>query len=120
VNSTLLIVSQSPDTPAALSAMLEPKAWKVHQAQTCGEAIARLDVESIAVVVCDSGLPDGSWKDMLAYTAYAPNGPALIVTSRAADEALWAEVLNLGGYDVLAQPFDQLEVTRVICSAGHA
>ena len=119
MNSTLLIVSQSPDTPAALSAMLKPKDWKVHQVHTCGEAIARLNLDSIAVVVCDSGLPDGSWRDMLVYTAYAPKGPALIVTSRAADEALWAEVLNLGGYDVLAQPFDQIEVTRVISAAGR-
>src|SRR5438552_14250965 len=28
--------------------------------------------------------------------------PFLIVTSRVADHSLWAEVLNLGGYDVLA------------------
>jgi hypothetical protein len=82
--------------------------------------MARLSLDSITVVVCDSGLPDGGWKDLLAYSADAPNGPALIVTSQTADEALWAEVLNLGGYDVLAQPFDQLEVTRVICSAGRA
>jgi len=56
---------------------------------------------------------------MLCYTSHAPNGPALIVTSNAGDEALWAEVLNLGGYDVLAQPFDQNEVARVIASAGR-
>ena len=31
---------------------------------------------------------------------------------------LWAEVLNLGGYDVLAQPFDELEVRRVVALAG--
>jgi len=41
----------------------------------------------------------------------------LIVTSNAGDEALWAEGLNLGGYDVLAQPFDQSEVARVMTSA---
>jgi hypothetical protein len=26
---------------------------------------------------------------------------------------LWAEVLNLGGYDVLLKPFDRAEVVRV-------
>jgi DNA-binding response OmpR family regulator len=41
----------------------------------------------------------------------------LVVTSRMADEALWAEVLNMGGYDVLAQPLDTEEVTRVIGAA---
>jgi FixJ family two-component response regulator len=41
----------------------------------------------------------------------------LIVTSRLADEHLWAEALNLGAYDVLAKPFDQEEVIRVLSSA---
>lgn len=41
----------------------------------------------------------------------------VIVAARVADEALWAEVLNLGGYDVLAMPFDEEEVERVLTAA---
>jgi FixJ family two-component response regulator len=41
----------------------------------------------------------------------------LIVTSGLADAHLWAEVLNLGGYDVLAKPFDDQEVQRVVAGA---
>jgi hypothetical protein len=63
-------------------------------------------------VICERSLPDGEWKDLLGKT------PRLIVTSYAADESLWAEVLNLGGYDVLAQPFDEQEVRRVVALAG--
>src|ERR1019366_5350356 len=37
--------------------------------------------------------------------------------SRLADERLWAEVLNLGWYDVLATPFDADEVYRVMSYA---
>ena len=40
--------------------------------------------------------------------------PALIVTSRLADERLWAEVLNLGAFDLLSKPFDFDEATRII------
>ncbi len=43
--------------------------------------------------------------------------PFLIVTSRLADEQLWAEALNLGAYDVLAKPFDAQEVNRTLSSA---
>jgi len=43
--------------------------------------------------------------------------PQLVVASRTADDRLWAEVLNIGGYDVLAQPFDSDEVSRVIAAA---
>jgi hypothetical protein len=35
------------------------------------------------------------------------------VISRLADEYLWAEVLNLGGHDVLAKPLRQAEVLWV-------
>ena len=43
--------------------------------------------------------------------------PRLIVTSRLADEYLWVEVLNRGGYDVLTKPLDKREVARVVNSA---
>ena len=43
--------------------------------------------------------------------------PALIVVARVGDERLWAEVLNLGGYDVLAKPLDPAEVDYVISAA---
>ena len=70
-----------------------------------------------AVVVTDRDLPDGSWRDILHGMQDNPQRPLLIVASRHADGHLWAEVLNLGGYDVLAKPFDALEVQRVVGSA---
>jgi DNA-binding response OmpR family regulator len=54
---------------------------------------------------------------VLEELGHLPEAPLLIVTSRLADEHLWAEVLNLGGYDVLMKPFDRLEVLRVISLA---
>jgi len=41
----------------------------------------------------------------------------LIVTTRLADECLWAEVLNLGGFDLISKPFYEKEVTWVMESA---
>jgi len=49
-----------------------------------------------------------------------PDPPPLIVTSRLADERLWAEVLNLGAFDVIAKPFDRMETMRVISAAWRA
>jgi hypothetical protein len=39
------------------------------------------------------------------------------VTSSCADEYLWAEVLNLGGFDVIAQPFNPEELRHILLSA---
>jgi len=69
------------------------------------------------VVVCERDLQPGSWKDVLDQVTILPDPPALIVTSRLADERLWAEALNLGAFDVLAKPFDRVETMRVIGAA---
>ncbi len=54
---------------------------------------------------------------MLEHLSTLPDTPLLIVTSRLADDSLWAEALNLGAYDVLAKPFDATEVARVVSMA---
>jgi len=68
-------------------------------------------------VICERDVPDTDWKQALTQLAELADSPLLIVTSRWADDYLWAEVLNLGGYDVLMKPFDQTEVVRVISLA---
>ena len=82
--------------------------------KTCCEASERLASERFAVVLCESILEDGSWKDILGLLGTGAGAPPLIVTSRLADANLWAEVLNLGGYDVLAKPFEARDVSHVL------
>jgi hypothetical protein len=41
------------------------------------------------------------------------------VADRFADERLWGEVLNLGGYDLLTKPFVREEVLHVLELACH-
>lgn len=65
------------------------------------------------MLLCERDRADGSWEDLLAATAGLLAPPNLIVFSRLADESLWAEVLNMGGFDVLITPFQPEEVLRV-------
>jgi DNA-binding response OmpR family regulator len=70
------------------------------------------------VVITDSVLPRGEcWKDVLRSAQARPGGVPVIVSSRLADERLWAEVLNLGGYDLLVKPFVAAEVQNVVSMA---
>lgn len=71
----------------------------------------------IPIAICERDLQPGSWQDLLERTVFMPHPPLIIVTSRLADERLWAEALNLGAWDVLAKPFDRTEVIRVVESA---
>jgi DNA-binding response OmpR family regulator len=87
------------------------------QAHTCQQALDRIRAETISVLICETNLSDGSWRDVLSGLAAEAAAPPLIVVSRLADDHLWAEVLNLGGYDVLSKPFDAKEV---LWSVHHA
>jgi DNA-binding response OmpR family regulator len=113
----VLSVSPIPDDHQALRQILDDPCWRVCVATGCLEAMARLTWDPIDIVICEGDLPDGSWRDLLRDADEYSQPLILIVTSRLADEALWAEVLNLGGRDVLAKPFEEHEVRRVLASA---
>jgi DNA-binding response OmpR family regulator len=71
----------------------------------------------IPVVIAERDLATGNWKDALAAIQQLQDPPLLVVTSRLADEYLWAEALNFGAHDVLAKPFRASELKWVLESA---
>jgi DNA-binding response OmpR family regulator len=89
--------------------------WALDFAWTFADAEAALRTASFGVVICGGLFEDGhGWKDILNEIRRKPVPPQLIVADRLADEALWAEVLNLGCYDLLITPFEAEEVRRVV------
>ncbi len=114
----LLAVMPIEEDHAQLDRMLPTPKWSIHKAHTLTTAVAQLKKHGpIPLLVCDRDLWPGTWKDMLKRLDGFSDPPFLIVTSRLADEQLWAEALNLGAYDVLAKPFDAQEVNRTLTSA---
>jgi DNA-binding NtrC family response regulator len=91
--------------------------WHLHPVLTLQSATTVLQQIRIPLVLCDTDLSSGGWREIVAQTAALPDFPLVIVSSRMADADLWAEALNLGAYDVLAKPFDAQEVTRILSLA---
>lgn len=91
--------------------------WKVQVVRNLGGLSGAVTTCSSRVVITDTRLPDGSWKDVLNSLEGLWNRPQLIVADRLASEALWAEVLNLGAYDLLAMPFELTEIQCVVSRA---
>jgi CheY-like chemotaxis protein len=122
---TVLSVGPSPEDYESLQAIFENSKWnlcpnskwKLVTRPTVESAIALLRKGRIPVVLCAHDLLPGTWRDLLDQLHRLPNSPALVVTSRMADDGLWAEALNLGAYDVLAKPFDSAEVVRAVSLA---
>jgi FixJ family two-component response regulator len=87
------------------------------EAGTLGETIQLLNGHPSAVLVCEAVLPDGAWTDLLRHAARLPVPAPVIVAAFQADNQLWMEVLNRGGYNLLPRPFTEREVFRVLSMA---
>ena len=112
--TTILSVSEFKEDHINLRRLLAKADWEMWEAYCCREAIAAIGEHIPDAVLCEARLPDGDWRDLLNDLSRKADPPCLIVTSRLADQHLWAEVLNLGGYDVLAKPFVAEEVCRTV------
>jgi len=114
----ILSISPNSGDHAILGRVLEGLACEISTAANCRQAAAQLSRERISVVFSESLLEDGTWKRVLDLIQKCSNPPLLIVTSLQADEHLWAEVLNIGGYDVVAKPLNPREVRHILTTAS--
>jgi DNA-binding response OmpR family regulator len=112
--AVIVLVSASVEDARAFRAIVGSSRRLVVNVPDLIGAQAVIDKFHPRLIVCDTEIEGrGSWRDLLA----APDATsrfAVIVVSRHADEALWAEVLNVGGSDVLEKPFAVEEVKRVL------
>ena len=115
--STLLAVTPYLADQQSLGDILRPHNWNVTSVRTWKEARTFLSGANADVILCESKLPDGMWRNLLNSLDTLRQHPPIVVMSRDADEGLWAEVLNLGGFDVLQKPFEEMEVLRVAAMA---
>jgi DNA-binding response OmpR family regulator len=112
---TILSISPFEEDHSRLEAIIGRESRLV-TAQSFSAAKRFLESQNVFLVICERDSPPTTWIECLDYIQSLPAPPFLIVTSRLADERLWAEVLNLGGWDVLAKPFDDREVSRTVRS----
>lgn len=118
---TLLAALRPGEESDSLRKMLSQSDWEVRFVRTVHEALTVLRERPAGVLLSESHFSDGrSWKDLLDELQWLESPPMLIVTDRLADYRLWAEVLNVGGYDVLLSPLQPAEVLHVVNAAWQA
>jgi DNA-binding response OmpR family regulator len=113
-NISVLVATPHPEDLNSLRHILQHHDWSLSLCTSAREAVEKAAQLGPAILICERDLPDGTWKDVLHRMESMVNPPLILVVSKHADDSLWAEVLNLGGYDVLLKPFDRSEVTRVV------
>lgn len=112
---SILIVSADHRDRRWLFRALRTSGWACRTAGSTRSAFNALSrTVATFLVICEQNLPDGDWKDLLKRATGEMGQPLLIVTSTHADDRLWVEVLNVGGFDLLMKPFDKTELGRVM------
>ena len=114
-NVTVLAVFPAAEDRTSLTNIFTDSDWNVQFTRDLAETQTALERSFVGVVMSDCRLSDGHcWKDLLNELEKMVSHPPLIVADHLADERLWAEVLNLGAYDLLAKPFDASEVLQAV------
>ena len=116
INPSALVVSASDYRRTALANILGTEGWRVIHAGSAAAVSGCLSAKP-GVILTDYCLPDGSWTAVLRHVRAHAAAAEVVVWSRLADEQMWSEVLLCGGYDVIPEPFDGVEVLRVAGSA---
>ena len=117
MRSRVLFVSGHHDDARRLSRMLDALPLQLDHAESIKHARAKLRQDDFDVILTEAALPDGTWMDSLHLARDCERDLAVIVTDPHADARFWAEALNLGAYDLLAQPFYEPEVRRILSNA---
>src|SRR4051812_37480475 len=114
MRSRILFISGHRDDARNLSRMLQNLPLALEHVSSLQQARAMLQQEDYDVILTEANVPDGTWLDVLHLAREVPRDLEVIVTDPQADARLWAEILNLGAYDLLAQPFYAPEVRRIL------
>jgi len=117
MRSRILFLSANTADADRLAQMLQSLPLALDHAENLRQARTRLQREEYDVVLTEAALPDGNWLDALRLAQEGHRDPALIVTDPQADARFWSQALNLGAYDLLAQPFYEPEVRRILSNA---
>ena len=117
MKSRILFVSGRHDDARQISHMLSDLPLAIDHADSLQCARAQLRQDHYDVILTEAALPDGNWLDALHLARECPKDIEVIVTDPHADARLWSQALNLGAYDLIAQPFYAPEVCRILHNA---
>jgi DNA-binding NtrC family response regulator len=117
MRSRILFISGRPDDARRISHMVQALPLAVEYVPTLYHARAKLRETDYDLVLTEAALPDGNWLDVLHLVRGCPLEVEVVVTDPQADSRLWSEALNRGAYDLIAQPFYEPEVRRILFNA---
>lgn len=114
----LLLISSCRNDQATLRAILTQPAFRLRLARNLEQAAPLIASGKYPVVLVECTIGHHCWKDawkLIQNSSLYP--PPRLLVAAPDDERLWAEIINLGAFDLLVKPFHQEEVRWVVTDA---
>jgi PleD family two-component response regulator len=77
------------------------------------------DDEVFQVAILPASLSDTAWWNLWGVLGLLSRRPAILVYAREATFQLWSGVLESGGYDVIVEPFSDVEIRSAVLQAAQ-
>jgi len=105
-------------TLARQLAVLNVKIERVAKASEIARIIGNGDIFDVAIL--PAALPNAEWWAFWSELSLLNPRPAILVYARAATFELWTSVLDMGGFDVIVEPFSDREIQEAVLRAAQS
>jgi DNA-binding NtrC family response regulator len=120
----VLLASERDDDYQNLTALLDNTKWSVERAKSWSDVSSFCDRVVNQVVLLDRHFQGSDWRYSVSSLPNPAANRCLILLSDVSDPYLWNELVQHGGFDVLARPFECSALLRTLafaqkhCEAG--
>jgi PleD family two-component response regulator len=113
----VLLASGREDDYQTLQALLQDTKWSVERALSWNEVSHFCEGAVSPVVLVDRHFQGAHWQSTVASILDPAASTCVILISDVSDPYLWNELVQQGGFDVLARPFERSELLQTLAFA---
>jgi FixJ family two-component response regulator len=113
----VLLASERDDDHHALQTILHNTRWTLARASSWADAADFCARPGKPVILVDRYFRGSDWRFTVSSLVNLEADSCLILLSDVSDQYLWNEVVQHGGFDVLARPFEHSVVLRTLAFA---
>jgi len=120
-NEVRILAVVSEEMRTTIARQLEPLDVRivcVAKAAEIAHLVSEGDVFEVAILPAE--LPNAEWWALWGELSLLHPRPAILVCARAATFELWTSVLDLGGYDIVVEPFSDHEIQATVRRATQS
>jgi FixJ family two-component response regulator len=113
----LLIVTSRPGDVGELASLLEETPWDLTDASQLEDPAVALKGATVPILLFDRDAAAACWQVTMRRLVKSRRGVCVVLLSSVSDQYLWDEVVQHGGFDLLARPFRKEQVLSTLMFA---